>query len=578
MAVSHRIFILALVLTGLVVASKAQNLIVNPGFEQFSSQPIQQGQVSLSTKWEEVIRSADYMNTNYGGWSPQVGGSLKGTGYMGFASYGNSNGASEAIGQWLGTNAIEKGKSYIAKINAKSSSGGFYSDICGGVGIYGFSTRPTLGTTSTHPEDLGGVLLWKTDTVTSTNWNEFEGCFTAETDASYIVFAVEKVICPQYIYVDDLSIELFSTGFDLGKDTSLCTGDTLILDAGGAGATDYEWSDGSSLPTLEVTESGLYSVKRNLGGCKESDLIHVSFSQFPTMPLGPDTFLCEKGNLLLDATVPDATYQWQNGSTSSTFQVQESGVYWVEIDVNGCSTKDTIEVGFLTTELNLGRDSTMCPDETLVLDAENKKSAYVWQDGSKSSTFMATPPGLYWVEVANVCDTLLDSIKLDVIEPRTLNIGRDTAVCSDSFLTINLQPVGLGYEWWNEHTDSFQKISPPQVVWASIDDVCETVYDTLVLGEIDCDCRVYFANAFTPNADTINQVFRPKSHCGFQEYRFQIFNRWGERILETDEPFKGWDGTFRGESSPVGVYVYIFTYRQDDKVYKMKKGNVTLVR
>lgn len=524
------------------------------------------------------MRSADYMNINYGGWSPQVGGALNGNGYMGFASYGNGSGSSEAIGQFLSTDVLEKNKSYRVRVSAKSSSGGFYDEICGGVGVYGFASRPTLGLSSTHPEDLGGTLLWTSDTVKSTDWESFEGCFTPKLEVNYVVFSLEKVInCPQYIYLDDITIEKFSDGLDLGKDTSLCSGDTLVLDAG-VGASEYEWNDGSILSTLEVTESGFYSVKKNIGGCSESDQIQVNFNPLPNLPLGADTFLCEQGVVELDATTPNANYLWKDGETTATLKVDETGVYWVKIETNGCSVVDTIEVSILTSELDLGKDSIMCPGNTMLLDAENHKSSYLWHDGSQGSTFNATPPGLFWVEVTNVCDTLTDTIHLETIEPVSFSLGRDTAICPDSFLTVQIEHQGLEYQWWNQHSDALQEISPPQIVSASLTNVCQTVHDTLILSALDCDCRVFMANAFTPNSDTINQVFRPKSHCGFQEYRFQVFNRWGERIVETEDPSYGWDGTFRGQQAPVGVYVYVVTYRQEDKVYRMKKGNVTLVR
>jgi len=64
-------------------------------------------------------------------------------------------------------------------------------------------------------------------------------------------------------------------------------------------------------------------------------------------------------------------------------------------------------------------------------------------------------------------------------------------------------------------------------------------------------------------------------------YRFQIFNRWGQLIFNTDEPDAKWDGNFTDVLQPIGVYVYLCSYSINDggsgKV-KVVKGNVTLLR
>ena len=67
----------------------------------------------------------------------------------------------------------------------------------------------------------------------------------------------------------------------------------------------------------------------------------------------------------------------------------------------------------------------------------------------------------------------------------------------------------------------------------------------------------YVPNSFTPNDDGINDVWLPLGNAiDVTQYELQVFDRWGELILTSNDPFKGWDGTIGGRDAQVGVYVY----------------------
>ncbi len=95
----------------------------------------------------------------------------------------------------------------------------------------------------------------------------------------------------------------------------------------------------------------------------------------------------------------------------------------------------------------------------------------------------------------------------------------------------------------------------------------------------ECLGTVYFPNAFSPDGDSLNDVFRPvlQNISSFQMY---IFNRWGELIFSTYDSANGWDGTKNGEPCPEGNYSYTATYglslRTDD--IETKRGMLTLIR
>ncbi|MBA3674339.1 MAG: gliding motility-associated C-terminal domain-containing protein [Chitinophagaceae bacterium] len=128
---------------------------------------------------------------------------------------------------------------------------------------------------------------------------------------------------------------------DLGRDTVLCEGTTLILNATSTNAA-YLWQDNSTTPTYTVTQPGKYWVKV-IGACEsKSDTINVLYKLFPAINLGKDTTLCQGSKIVLNATSINAAYLWQDNSTGPTYTVTQPGTYWAKV-TNSCGSKiDTV--------------------------------------------------------------------------------------------------------------------------------------------------------------------------------------------------------------------------------------------
>lgn len=97
--------------------------------------------------------------------------------------------------------------------------------------------------------------------------------------------------------------------------------------------------------------------------------------------------------------------------------------------------------------------------------------------------------------------------------------------------------------------------------------------------------RVFVPNAFTPNNDGLNDLFKPVSIFLYNDkgntvfdYTFQIFNRWGEKVFATDEVDDAWDGTYKGKAVQGGVYLWRVDALGLDGVYHTYSGRVTLIR
>ena len=130
----------------------------------------------------------------------------------------------------------------------------------------------------------------------------------------------------------------------LGNDTTFCSGNFLTLDAG-PGFVGYDWSTGATSQTINVGASGTYwGEATNGAGCTGRDSINVTINLTPTVDLGQDTSICPQETIILDATTAGATYLWSDLSSNPTLSVTTSGIYFVDVTVNGCTSRDTLFV------------------------------------------------------------------------------------------------------------------------------------------------------------------------------------------------------------------------------------------
>lgn len=200
---------------------------------------------------------------------------------------------------------------------------------------------------------------------------------------------------------------------NLGPNRSVCFGETVVLDAFNPGAT-YEWQDGSTNSNFLVSSPGVYSVTAKRNGCETFSSVRIDYVERPQLDLGEDTLLCEGSALQLIVNEPGATFRWQNGSTSNRFTVERRGLYWVELSLNGCLSRDSIFVDYeLLPNINFGIDKTVCFGDAFFLDAyEPNTTSYLWQDGFGGARYIINESGFYYVVATNRCGTDSDSINV----------------------------------------------------------------------------------------------------------------------------------------------------------------------
>lgn len=90
------------------------------------------------------------------------------------------------------------------------------------------------------------------------------------------------------------------------------------------------------------------------------------------------------------------------------------------------------------------------------------------------------------------------------------------------------------------------------------------------------ESKVYLPNAISPKG--INNILKPVAvFVGSEGYEFFVYNRWGEMLFHTSDPADGWNGTYRGQYVPQGVYVWLIRFRDNLGMTRQAKGNVVVV-
>ncbi|MFT4663277.1 MAG: gliding motility-associated-like protein [Gammaproteobacteria bacterium] len=239
---------------------------------------------------------------------------------------------------------------------------------------------------------------------------------------------------------------------DLGADDSFCDIPSFTLDASHPAAASYQWGNGQTSSSIMVDVSGQYLVTViDTVGCFVTDSINLVFTNTPIIDLGPDPALCEGDELLLDVMTPGANYTWQDGSDAATLLITSSGIYTVEVNLNGCIATDELIATFSPPlEIDLGADQSICDIFTFNLDATTLGAvSYQWSSGSTNSDLEIINSGNYVVTLTNAlgCETVDDINIIFSLTPE-ISLAADTSLCDGENLTLNPSVTnGVPYSW-----------------------------------------------------------------------------------------------------------------------------------
>jgi gliding motility-associated-like protein len=219
-----------------------------------------------------------------------------------------------------------------------------------------------------------------------------------------------------------------------------------------------------------------------------------------------------------------------------------------------------------------------------VLDTNNttiktvcEKDNYQLPDGVP-----VTVTGTYFITNKTVlgCDSISYFDITILKEPQALTIIGDTCLEGKDSLVLYTTDGYDTYTWNNAIKTTVNKLSINKAgtYTVSVGNQCGSKSASINILAI-CDTPIFIPNAFTPNKDMLNEVFRVPPTDKFQLNNFKIYNRWGEIIFNTTNIREGWDGNYKGIQQPSGIYTYIIklTSLNTGKIIQ-KVGSVQLIR
>jgi gliding motility-associated-like protein len=172
--------------------------------------------------------------------------------------------------------------------------------------------------------------------------------------------------------------------------------------------------------------------------------------------------------------------------------------------------------------------------------------------------------------------TCSDSVKFTV--SKNVNLGPDTTIYPGKPVTISpLNGPFDKYAWNIGNTTPDVTINDAGKYWLQVTDKngCKSV-DTINVD--DSRFFISFPNAFSPNADGVNDVFRPKV-INVTSFHMSVFDRWGKFLFETNDIIAGWYGSIADSKCPEDLYLYIATYQLKDIAgTKSTRGSFMLIR
>jgi gliding motility-associated-like protein len=397
---------------------------------------------------------------------------------------------------------------------------------------------------------------------------------------------------------------------------TICAGETaqLIAAANLPGGV-YSWSNGLSNDTIQLSPMANtnLNVSYTLDNCP-SLVINaiVVVNPIPTISVGNQSICSGNAVTLVATAVPQGAFYWGSGAaiglSSFTFIPQQDTSIQVFNLLNGCSSDTVIAtVNLLPLPIsNFDANSLEgCVPLSVTLSAQNTNyDHYDWFVDNQlvstgaQTTIDFTQQGSFAVGLTtsqNGCTSTTvfpgfittQNQPIAAFESSLLYFTEETQSVQFNNTSINATSY-----FWDFGAGEYAVIEDPSHQFTEVSNGREiTLIATSTLGCVDSAVLFldynpgliyYVPNTFTPDGDQFNQTFLPivSSGIDLNNYRLQIYNRWGELIFESFDIEEGWDGnTPTNAKSPIGVYTYIIEVKDPENDGRIQiSGHVNLLR
>lgn len=445
-------------------------------------------------------------------------------------------------------------------------------------------------------------------------WSNFSGDSTLDNAeaGSYLVVIQDDLGCQITDSITLSEPNQITTNFSVN--TISCQGEDdgsiNVSTSGGNAPFDYVWSNGDSSANNTNLTAGNYGVtvsdqnqcsKDTSLTVEEPDALSISLENIDNVACEGD----ENGVIDISTTggTPPYSYNWSNGSQDEDQSGLAADTYAVTLtDNNGC--KDTLsnltveQLSDMSTSIsgtNPSCSNTNDGSIEVIVSGGQPPYDYFWSDFSGDSIIENADDGSYLVVIQDEqgCQ-ITDSITLSEPGRVTTDFSVKGISCKgEADGAISATAVGgtppFSYKWSNgARGDKIDTLGPGNygVTVTDANNCLDT--SSVILESATEECAVdtqenktftvAVPNAFTPNNDGLNDELKIQHNGSFDQFTFQVFNRWGELVFETNDPTATWDGTRNGDKLPSGVYVYHLKGTLLDDSEIEKQGSITLIR
>jgi gliding motility-associated-like protein len=385
--------------------------------------------------------------------------------------------------------------------------------------------------------------------------------------------------------------------------TTFCVGSSVTLQS--SEAVGNLWSTGSAANSINVTNSGNYSVTftdaNNCTSVASNPVMVTAMALAPTPVIttnGPTTF-CENDSLILTCSQAQ-TYTWNTGETTPSITVYTAGTYTATVtDVcNPTNPNVDIIITVNPSPVALFTAPTLVdclPSNIEFINNSVGVAASLWNFGDGGNSNETNPvyayqfPGLYTISLTvfdtNGCSNTKTINELIQIYPAAeLNytiFPRVTNLLNSNIVFQNNTPNCASQEWdlgiYGSSTSqvynyTFEDLGTYYVGLSVITEngCMEEIVDSVIIEE---NYAVFIPTSFTPNGDGLNDVFMPLGG-GIEKFKLEIYNRWGNMIYSTNSMSQPWDGNDHGQDN----YIWKVYLKDKDGVDREMIGSVTLLR
>lgn len=263
---------------------------------------------------------------------------------------------------------------------------------------------------------------------------------------------------------------------DLPRDTTFCEGDSLWLTANSL--FNPVWEGNVFSDSFLVTQGGTYVLELSNFCGIVTDIILVNAVPKPMADLGEDRFICDGDSVAIVPTVEGDMWQWNDGTQDSMKWMSQEGWYWIEAMTDCGTIRDSVFIQEgLSPPFPFGSDTSLCEGASWVISFPANLEV-LWQDGNTNNTYTISQAGRYSVELISVCDTIRDTIDVDLASLPTVTLPNDTTFCSGDSLELMYNGTDL-WQWSDGSMDSTFTIAMEGNYFIAVTNLCGTVRDSI---------------------------------------------------------------------------------------------------